>query len=383
VCVGFLGRERERERNVFFWSVYFGDKCVCVGWRGERERERERETYCCVCVECELYVGKTTTAITTHRFFAPHTDRQQLLSLSSLELLSLPPHAPRAKKGHTHRRSSHTHTFYTYIYIMMFTRLRSCSSSLRSSSSVLVVNRHCCVSRFFYSSSTQVRKDEREREATHTRQNKVITDGHHTHTHSIHIYIMMFTRLSSCSSSLRSSSSVLVVHRRCVSRFFCSSTQVRKALSSREELGRTTTTIRELKSYSVLSLRPVLLNRWCAVSRFFSSTSTQVKKISAHAVKELRSMTGAGILECKKALSEIEDSEDLDSAVEWLRKNGLAKAAKKAGRETSMGLVGVKMDGGRAAVVEINSETDFVSRTFFFSFFLKIANTHTLVFNIT
>jgi hypothetical protein len=182
---------------------------------------------------------------------------------------------------------------------------------------------------------------------------------------------MMFTRLSSCSSSLRSSS-VLVVNRRCVSRFFCSSSnQVRKVLSSREELGGTTTTrIRELKSYSVSSLRPLLLNRRC-VSRFYSSTSTQVKKISAHAVKQLRSMTGAGILECKKALSEIEDSEDLDSAVEWLRKNGLAKAAKKAGRETSMGLVGVKVDGGRAAVVEINSETDFVSRTFFFLFFLK------------
>jgi len=202
-----------------------------------------------------------------------------------------------------------------------------------------------------------------------------ITDGHHTHTHILyihsihtHIYIMMFTRLSSCSSSLRSSSSVLVVNRRCVSRFFCSSS-TRKVLSSRE--GRTTTRIRELKSYSVLSLRPVLLNRRCVSSRFYSSTSTQVKKISAHAVKELRSMTGAGILECKKALSEIEDSEDLDSAVEWLRKNGLAKAAKKAGRETSMGLVGVKVDGGRAAVVEINSETDFVSRTFFFLFFLK------------
>jgi len=215
----------------------------------------------------------------------------------------------------------------------------------------------------------------REREKPHTRAppraKTRLTQTVITHTHSIlytyihtYIYKMMFTRLSSCSSSLRSSSSVLVVNRRCVSRFFCSST--RKVLSSRE--GRTTTRIRELKSYSVSSLRPLLLNRRC-VSRFYSSTSTQVKKRSAHAVKQLRSMTGAGILECKKALSEIEDSEDLDSAVEWLRKNGLAKAAKKAGRETSMGLVGVKVDGGRAAVVEINSETDFVSRTFFFFFF--------------
>eukprot|EP00938_MAST-03A_sp_MAST-3A-sp1_P003504 g3504.t1 len=76
-------------------------------------------------------------------------------------------------------------------------------------------------------------------------------------------------------------------------------------------------------------------------------------------------MTGAGILECKKALTHSEG--ELDSAVEWLRKNGLAKAAKMANRDASMGLVGVSVENGRAALVEINAETESVVNNALFS----------------
>ena len=77
-------------------------------------------------------------------------------------------------------------------------------------------------------------------------------------------------------------------------------------------------------------------------------------------VKELRTKTGAGMMDSKKALEEA--GGDMEAAVDWLRKKGLAAAAKKAGRVAAEGLVGVALDGARAAVVEINSETDFVSR---------------------
>jgi len=83
-------------------------------------------------------------------------------------------------------------------------------------------------------------------------------------------------------------------------------------------------------------------------------------EITAALVKELREKTGAGMMDCKKALSE--SGGDLEAAVDWLRKKGLAAAAKKAGRVAAEGLVGAAVEGNRGALVEVNSETDFVSR---------------------
>ncbi|WP_119419236.1 translation elongation factor Ts [Desertibaculum subflavum] len=85
-----------------------------------------------------------------------------------------------------------------------------------------------------------------------------------------------------------------------------------------------------------------------------------MSEISATLVKDLRAKTGAGMMDCKKALAET--AGDLEAAVDWLRKKGLASAAKKAGRVASEGLVGVAVSGAKGAVVEINSETDFVAR---------------------
>ena len=86
--------------------------------------------------------------------------------------------------------------------------------------------------------------------------------------------------------------------------------------------------------------------------------------ITAEMVKNLRETTGAGMMDCKTALKETDG--DLDAAVDWLRKKGLAKAAKKSGRTASEGLVAVAVNnegaGAKAVVVEINSETDFVAR---------------------
>ena len=84
--------------------------------------------------------------------------------------------------------------------------------------------------------------------------------------------------------------------------------------------------------------------------------------ITAAMVKELREMTGAGMMDCKKALTKTEG--DMDAAVEFLRENGLAKAAKKAGRIAAEGLVAVALsdDAKEAAIVEVNSETDFVAK---------------------
>jgi elongation factor Ts len=82
--------------------------------------------------------------------------------------------------------------------------------------------------------------------------------------------------------------------------------------------------------------------------------------ISAQMVKELRDKTGAGMMDCKAALGETQG--DLESAVDWLRKKGLAKAAKKAGRVAAEGLIGVAVAGKKGVVVEVNSETDFVAR---------------------
>ncbi|MBR2066808.1 MAG: elongation factor Ts [Solobacterium sp.] len=82
--------------------------------------------------------------------------------------------------------------------------------------------------------------------------------------------------------------------------------------------------------------------------------------ITAAQVKELREMTGAGMMDCKKALTECDG--DLTKAVDWLRENGLAKAAKKEGRIAAEGLAKIKIDGNTACLVEINSETDFVAK---------------------
>lgn len=82
--------------------------------------------------------------------------------------------------------------------------------------------------------------------------------------------------------------------------------------------------------------------------------------ISAAMVKDLREKTGAGMMDCKAALTET--SGDVEAAVDWLRTKGLAKAAKKAGRVAAEGLVGVAAANGKAVVVELNSETDFVAR---------------------
>ena len=83
-------------------------------------------------------------------------------------------------------------------------------------------------------------------------------------------------------------------------------------------------------------------------------------EITASLVKELRERTGAGMMECKKALTE--SSGDIDAAAEGLRKSGLAKADKKAGRVAAEGRVAMAQDGGKAVLVEINSETDFVAK---------------------
>ncbi|MCF7222656.1 translation elongation factor Ts [Marilutibacter chinensis] len=83
-------------------------------------------------------------------------------------------------------------------------------------------------------------------------------------------------------------------------------------------------------------------------------------EITASLVKELRERTGAGMMECKKALSET--GGDIDAAAENLRKSGLAKADKKAGRVAAEGRIASAQDGGKAVLVEINSETDFVAK---------------------
>ena len=91
--------------------------------------------------------------------------------------------------------------------------------------------------------------------------------------------------------------------------------------------------------------------------------------ISASEVKILRERTGAGMMDCKQALAE--NDGDMDAAVDWLRTKGLAAAARKASRVAAEGLVGVAVSGCSAAVVEINSETDFVGRNESFQEFVR------------
>ena len=83
-------------------------------------------------------------------------------------------------------------------------------------------------------------------------------------------------------------------------------------------------------------------------------------EITAALVKELREKTGAGMMDCKKALTE--NGGDLEAAIDWLRKKGLSAAAKKSGRVAAEGLIGVASSKGKAAMVEVNAETDFVAR---------------------
>src|SRR5271169_3175989 len=96
-------------------------------------------------------------------------------------------------------------------------------------------------------------------------------------------------------------------------------------------------------------------------------------QITAAMVKDLREKTGAGMMDCKRALTEADG--DMEGAVDWLRKKGLAAAAKKAGRVAAEGLVGIVSQPGRAAMVEVNAETDFVARNEAFQDFVRqVAN---------
>src|SRR5262245_21405271 len=87
---------------------------------------------------------------------------------------------------------------------------------------------------------------------------------------------------------------------------------------------------------------------------------TTMATITAAMVKELRDKTGAGMMDCKQALGATNG--DMEVAVDWLRKKGLSKAAKKAGRVAAEGLSGIVAAGTKGAMVEVNSETDFVAR---------------------
>jgi elongation factor Ts len=93
--------------------------------------------------------------------------------------------------------------------------------------------------------------------------------------------------------------------------------------------------------------------------------------ITATMVKDLRDKTGAGMMDCKSALAETNG--DMDQAIDWLRKKGLSKAAKKAGRVAAEGLIGVALGNGTGALVEVNAETDFVARNDQFKDFVKSA----------
>jgi elongation factor Ts len=94
------------------------------------------------------------------------------------------------------------------------------------------------------------------------------------------------------------------------------------------------------------------------------------KDITASMVKELRDTTGAGMMDCKSALSET--GGEMEAAVDWLRKKGLSKAAKKADRLAAEGLIGVMLAGVKGVVVEVNSETDFVARNDLFQGLVKM-----------
>ena len=92
-------------------------------------------------------------------------------------------------------------------------------------------------------------------------------------------------------------------------------------------------------------------------------------EITAASVKELRERTGAGMMDCKKALAE--NNGEMEAAIDWLRAKGLSAAAKKAGRTAAEGLVGAVVEGKRGALVEVNSETDFVAKNELFQDFVS------------
>ncbi len=92
--------------------------------------------------------------------------------------------------------------------------------------------------------------------------------------------------------------------------------------------------------------------------------------ITAQMVKELREWTGAGMMDCKAALTASDG--DMQASMDWLRKKGLSKAAKKAGRVAAEGLIGVQVAGAKGVVVEVNSETDFVARNDLFQGLVKM-----------
>ena len=94
--------------------------------------------------------------------------------------------------------------------------------------------------------------------------------------------------------------------------------------------------------------------------------------ITASMVKDLRDKTGAGMMDCKNALNET--GGDMEAAIDWLRKKGISKAAKKAGRAAAEGLVGVAVDAGTGVLLEVNAETDFVARNDEFKTFVKDAS---------
>ena len=91
--------------------------------------------------------------------------------------------------------------------------------------------------------------------------------------------------------------------------------------------------------------------------------------LSASLVKELREKSGAGMMDCKKAL--VETNGNMEDAIDWLRKQGLSAVAKKSSRVAAEGLIGISINGVQGAMVEINSETDFVARNEFFQSFVK------------
>ena len=94
--------------------------------------------------------------------------------------------------------------------------------------------------------------------------------------------------------------------------------------------------------------------------------------ITAGMVKDLRDKTGAGMMDCKNALTE--NNGDMEASIDWLRKKGISKAAKKAGRAAAEGLVGVAVDATTGVLLEVNAETDFVAKNEEFKTFVKDAS---------
>ena len=95
----------------------------------------------------------------------------------------------------------------------------------------------------------------------------------------------------------------------------------------------------------------------------------KMTEVTAALVKELREKTGVGMMDCKKAL--VENNGEIEAAVDWLRTKGLSAAEKKAGRVASEGLIGISVEGGTGALVEVNAETDFVARNDDFQAFVQ------------